>query len=438
MLNVLTSPTDPCDLERFWRLESLGISENEENKSTSTYQEDYLRDSISYSNGRYSAKLPWKDDHETLPTNYDITRKRTENVIKRLRQDPQILQKYGDIIKDQETKGFIEKVDETIVPQHQIHYIPHHGVKKDSVTTPIRIVNDCSCRPSHGQPSLNDCLKSTPPELNDITHILMRFRLHKYAVSSDIEKAFLQIQLAEEDRDVTRFLWLSDLNDPDSTLITYRFKAVLFGATCSPFILNSTLLKHLESHCDVWVSNILKRDLYVDNILSSFEDENQTLAYFQDARVLLSSANFNLRSWNSNSQRLRNLAATNDVLDTDNITKILGMRWNAETDMLMFQTTHIPIRAITTKRELLRQTSRLYDPLGLLSPVTVRAKIMLQHIWQEKFDWDTQLPADIQHRWENLVNNLNTISTTKYRRCYFEIPAAGENPRKEQTLYPSP
>ncbi|XP_053373003.1 uncharacterized protein LOC128546473 [Mercenaria mercenaria] len=379
MLNVLKSPTDPCDLERFWRLESLGISENEENKSTTTYQEDYLRDSISYSNGHYSAKLPWKDDHETLPTNYDITRKRTENVIKRLGQDPQILQKYGDIIKDQETRGFIEKVDETIVPQHQIHYIPHHGVKKDSVTTPIRIVYDCSCR----QPSLNDCLKSTPLELNGITHNLMRFRLHKYAVSSDIEKAFLQIQLAEEDRDVTRFIWLSDPNDPDS-----------------------------------------------------FEDGNQTLAYFQDARVLLSSANFNLRSWNSNSQRLRNLAATNDVLDTDNITKILGMRWNAETDMLMFQTTHIPIRAITTKREILRQTSRLYDPLGLLSPVTVRAKIMLQHIWQEKFDWDTQLPADIQHRWENLVNDLNIISTTKYRRCYFEIPAADEKSQKGADTLP--
>ncbi|XP_045178019.1 uncharacterized protein LOC123538117 [Mercenaria mercenaria] len=120
----------------------------------------------------------------------------------------------------------------------------------------------------------------------------------------------------------------------------------------------------------------------------------------------------------------------------DNITKILGMRWNAETDVLMFQTTNIPIRAITTKREILRQTSRLYDPLGLLSPVTVRAKIMLQHIWQEKFDWDTELPADIQHRWENLVNDLNTISTTKYRRCYFEIPAADEKSQKEADILP--
>ncbi|XP_060570545.1 uncharacterized protein LOC132728870 [Ruditapes philippinarum] len=383
LLNILTSSPDSFDIERFWKLESLGISQEEENPEA-TYLENYQRDSITYNNGRYTAKLPWKEDHATLPTNYDITKKRTENVIRRLRQDPSSLQTYGEIINDQEKRGFIEKVDEGITPQHKIHYIPHHGVKKDSVTTPIRIVYDCSCHQSRNQPSLNDCLKSTPPELNDLTQILIRFRLHRYAVTTDIEKAFLQIQLAEEDRDVTRFLWLSDPKNPDSTLITYRFKAVLFGATCSPFILNATILKHLASNSDVWVSSILRRDLYVDNVLSSFEDENQALAYFHDSRKLMSSANFNLRSWNSNSQKLRNLALNYDVQDRDKITKILGMRWNTETDMLTFQQTYIPVTDTTTKREILRQTSKIFDPLGLLSPVTVRAKIILQQIWEEK------------------------------------------------------
>jgi hypothetical protein len=94
----------------------------------------------------------------------------------------------------------------------------------------------------------------------------------------------------------------------------------------------------------------------VDNVLSSFEDEIQALAYFHDSRKLMSSANFNLRSWNSNSQKLRNLALNYDVQDTDKITKILRMRWKTETDMLTFQQTYIPVTDTTTKRETLRQT----------------------------------------------------------------------------------
>jgi hypothetical protein len=66
--------------------------------------------------------------------------------------------------------------------------------------------------------------------------------------------------LVENNRNVTRFLWLSNSNDPNSPLITYRFRVVLFGTTCSPFILNATVLKHLklnQSH----TSNLLKNDI---------------------------------------------------------------------------------------------------------------------------------------------------------------------------------
>ena len=122
-----------------------------------------------------------------------------------------------------------------------IHYIPHHPVRKESATTPIRIVYDCSCKSSSDSPSLNDCLMSTPPKLNDITSLILRFRSDRYAVTTDIEKAFLNIGLTKEDRDVTRFYWLSNPADPNSALQTYRFKSVLFGATCSPFILMLSL-----------------------------------------------------------------------------------------------------------------------------------------------------------------------------------------------------
>jgi hypothetical protein len=185
--------------------------------------------------------LPWKPDHPTLPTNYNIAKRRTQNTIYRLKQQPEMLQKYGEIINEQKRRGFIEKVPNAEIPSRNAHYIPHHGVKKESTTTPIRIVYDCSCKQSRDLPSLNDCLESTPPVLNDLTSFLIRFRQHKYAVSTDIEKAFLHVQLEGKDRDFTRFLWLSNPGDAYSPLTTYRFKYVLFGATCSPFILSATI-----------------------------------------------------------------------------------------------------------------------------------------------------------------------------------------------------
>ena len=167
-----------------------------------------------------------------------------------------------------------------IVHDHPVHYIPHHGVKKDSVTTPIRIVYDCSCRQSADKPSLNDCLQSTPPQLNDLTGILIRFRMNKFAITTDIEKAFIHVSLDEKDRDVTRFLWLKDPSNPISSLTTYRFKAVLFGATCSPFILCATIIKHIENNRDNWVSKHLIRDIYVDNIISSFSSEHDVIEFY--------------------------------------------------------------------------------------------------------------------------------------------------------------
>ena len=117
------------------------------------------------------------------------------------------------------------------------HYIPHHAVLKDSTTTPLRIVYDCSFKQGE-QPSLNDCLQAGPPFLNDLTGILLRFRLHKYAITTDIETAFLHVNLDQADRDATRFYCLSKTDDPESEFIVYRFKSVMFGATSPPFISN--------------------------------------------------------------------------------------------------------------------------------------------------------------------------------------------------------
>ncbi|XP_065927673.1 uncharacterized protein [Magallana gigas] len=149
---------EELNLEKFWKMEDLETLE----KTTDLPVED--RKYVTYENGRYTAKLPWKEEVCNLPSNEIIALERTKNVICRLSQDPDMLKTYDNIIKEQEKCGFIEKVEQE-GPGGQVHYIPHHLVKKDSSTTPNRIVYDCSCKLS-GSLSLNDCLESHSPQLN--------------------------------------------------------------------------------------------------------------------------------------------------------------------------------------------------------------------------------------------------------------------------------
>ena len=104
----------------------MGISTNDsEETDASSYLPNYQDTCVIYSDGKNTAMLPWKQDHQSLPTYYDITKKRTENTIKRLSQEPLLLKKYGEIIQEQENRGFIERVDENY-PTTRLHYILHH------------------------------------------------------------------------------------------------------------------------------------------------------------------------------------------------------------------------------------------------------------------------------------------------------------------------
>ena len=114
---------------------------------------------------------------------------------------------------------------------------------------------------------LCDCLEVGLPYFADMGAILVRFRTHPIGIPTNIEKAFLHVRLSEADRDMTRFLWLSDPTDPESDFKTYRFRSVLFGSASSPFMLNAVLQTHLDNH-KTPVTQDMKENLYVDNVIT--------------------------------------------------------------------------------------------------------------------------------------------------------------------------
>ena len=416
VVHVNLTGVDDSNFNTYWKAESSGIFVDTTNNDDNLLKAYMLSSIKRQPDGALTLKFPWKEEHPYLPSNFSVCAKRTRSLAQRLAKTPDLFQMYGQIIAEQEAKGFIEKVDN--FNTNQTHYIPHRAVKKDSATTPIRIVYDCSCRQSSYHPSLNDCLQVGPPFLNHLCAILLRFRLHVFGFSADIEKAFLHVQLDESDRDYTRFLWLSDPQDPNSAFQPYRFKVVLFGASCSPFMLNAAITYHLQQHPSP-VSTSLLSSLYVDNVVSGCNTEQEASQYFLESRSLMNLSKFNLRTWASNSPSLRDLAQQHNVAETEETVKVLGLCWNTTLDELSlnFKPELVPC-ATATKREILRYTSSIFDPLGLVTPVTITTKLLLQELWQDNTPWDMVLNDNYQLQWASITADISVASKLCFPRQY--------------------
>ena len=280
VLHLSTSGSNTVSSESMWN-ENAEFECNEHSPSSSSkFLQEYLHNSVTQQpNGTYVVKFPWKPNHPPLPTN---KLRRARSLTRKLSRTPEILKIYNSIIEEQLRRGFIEKVPESELVRTS-HYIPHHAVHKESATTPVRIVYDCSCREARHLASLNDCLEIGPAFLNDLSIILLRFRSHKFGLTADIEKAFLHVQLDQRDQDFTRFLWPCNLDDPDGPLQTHRFRVVLFGSASSPFMLYAALHHHLTQYNSATASDILQ-NLYVDNVLSGCSTEDCSLEYYTEAR----------------------------------------------------------------------------------------------------------------------------------------------------------
>ena len=428
ILHIAAHKEEEFDLKQFWSIESLGILPDD-NPSDKSFLANYQATSITRDiDGAYIAGFPWKEEHPPLPSNLTICERRTRALTRRLQQTPELLKCYNDIIKEQDARGFIEKVNNS-QPSDRAHYLPHHPVKKDSSTTPIRIVFDCSCQQAPSSPSLNDCLEVGPPYLADMGSLLVRFRTHQIGISTDIEKAFQHVRLSDTDRDMTRFLWLSDADDPESAFHTYRFRSVLFGSVSSPFMLNAVIRTHLDSH-DTPVTKDLKENLYVDNIVTGCDTDKDALSYYEHSRSVMADAKFNLRSWASNSQPLQDQASADGVLDPEtNNANVLGLRWDTTSDTLTlaFKDLSPSIHdSPITKREISRESSKIYDPLGLVAPISINTKILMQDIWKLNIDWDMPLEREIRDRWLNISRDIKECTSVTIPRSYFSSHSVDE------------
>lgn len=127
-----------------------------------------------------------------------------------------------------------------------------------------------------GYPSLNQCLEKGHNLIEEIPHILIRFRAEMVGVVSDIRKAFSQIGLNKDDREFLKLLRI----DNEGEEMVFNHKRVVFGVNSSPFLLGATIKYHLEEakKTSELISK-LAQSFYVDNCITSVKDQQLSWIY---------------------------------------------------------------------------------------------------------------------------------------------------------------
>ena len=399
---------------KLWDLDSIGINLKEQSPDEKFVYDEYLK-TVKYENNQYWVRLPWKVNRPPLPTNYPIALGQLYSQINNLSKDSSLLDFYNQIIHEQIERGFIEEVPNAYVSQ-DTHYLPHHGVRKDSKTTPLRIVYNCSSKKDKTVASLNDCLDTGPSLTNKLGDLLIKFRTNKFAYTADISKAFLRIGLQECDRDFTRFLWLEDPHNPKSRIVTYRFKSVLFGAKSSPFLLQATLDHHLNKS-NTPIKGLLKDGFYMDNLIGSTDNKREIYKIYGAANNELAAANMPLGQWNTNNLSLQNQISKDfPTYDREDKISILGLIWDVNSDNFNLKSVKFPNYDLLTKRSLLSLVSMVFDPLGLCSPILIKGKLLTQTAWQLNEKWDDELPSYILENWNRLKIEFEQLSNINFPR----------------------
>ena len=186
LLSVETAPSTPNapPLEDFWRMETIGITDSPYDSDDKEAQR-LFHESISFRDGRYEVGWPWKA-HNDLPDNYQLAKGRLTTLLRRFRREPETLKTYNHVLQEQLQASIIEVAPPEVDRfTHRLHYLPHHPVlSPGSTTTKLRIVYDGSAKTTNTNNSLNECLYRGPVLLQDLTGILLRFRLQRVAITA--------------------------------------------------------------------------------------------------------------------------------------------------------------------------------------------------------------------------------------------------------------
>ena len=362
--------------------------------------------------GRYEMPLPLRSLDVKLPNNRSQALRRQSQLKAQFKRDPKYHRDYVKFM-DEMIEECAEKVPsqaETSIKigDGKINFVPHHGVYHPKKPSQIRVVFDCSAK--YKGTSLNKNLLQGPDLTNNLMGVLCRFRQEAVALTCDVQGMFHQFFVNEADRDLLRFFWWKH-GDLKNEAEEYRMKVHLFGATSSPGCANFAFKRAAddgEKEFGSEAADVMRKEFYVDDGLKSVKCVDTATKLIHNCQAMCAKAGLRLHKFSSNKKEviqavppedrakgLQELDLTRDPLP---IEQTLGIMWCAETDSLQF---HIVIHdRPLTRRGILSTVSSVYNPLGLVAPLILTGKQILQDLCRENADWDDPISDQLRSRWE--------------------------------------
>ena len=397
------------------------------------------------------ASLPFILDPETsLADNYAVAKRVLQSQMRAAakREDGAAL-----IVRSHEklrSKGYVARIDELSPEERALadqpgYYIPWRTVESGSLSTPLRMVFDASAKTATGF-SLNCILAKGTKMLADMLILLIRFRIGPFAFSADISMAYNCVALHPDHLKYHKYLWVEDL-DPDGPIVEMVTKSLIYGVKSAG---NQTMVAFRETAAqaekipklkDSGGPSCLKDDSYMDDVLSSFMKQLERKATMEGLTQTLALGRMSVKEFTISGE-----PPTEKVSADGKHVGLVGYLWDSAVDTLGLDIKPLffgkkvrgrmpptvdgdikeALRGKFTRREMCGKVAGVYDPLGLVTPITAKLKLDLREIVKLNGDWDDPVDPKFLDNW---VENLVMIQQT----ADFKIARSLVPPGKEAT-----
>ncbi|XP_063837168.1 uncharacterized protein LOC135086312 [Ostrinia nubilalis] len=410
-----------------FELDSIGITEVKRNNLEDVRATTILENTAKFTDKGWEIGLLWKKDDVDLPDNYRDAEKRLRGIEKKMDRHPEFAESYTAQVNRLVERGYAKKIDEPISTS-VTWYLPHFGVTNVNKPGKLRLVFDAAA--TYKGTSLNDNLLSGPDLLNPMLSVLFKFRSKPVAVTADIEDMFLRIKITEKDQGAQLFLWrgMDRERQPD----IFVMDSMIFGAASSPTSAIFVLNKNADMFKGTYPEAVeaIKKHHYMDDYIDSADDVDTALKLIAEITEIHRHGNFNIRGWSTNNNELREKLPS--VVESVSLSKLggetertLGLIWITSEDTLAFDLSFKKLRSemvngdeVPTKREFLRYIMSLFDPLGLICPLSIGSRILMQKIWRAGTQWDEVLNEDCFRDWSKWLSDLRQLQDLKIPRWY--------------------
>ncbi len=405
-----------CDSDEFYEPVS---SKEEHTKCNEHFESTYQRNKT----GKFVVFLPTEENETVLSD----TRKMALSSLARIeRSPPEVRTEYHKFITEYEELNHVRFFDADTFQSTNNYILPQLLVlRPDKSTTKLRTVFHASYKTRSGK-SLNEILMTGPTLQLDIFDALVRFRRHPVGFAADIEKMYRQILVHPNDQHLQKIYYRSS---PSAKLKVGVLQTITYGTSPASFIATKCLsiladeIEESNPHC----AEVIRTDFYMDDLITGCDTIEEARGLQKAVSNQLSTAHFPLRKYSSNSPEfLQGLEPSlvepleyRDIA-SGNI-KLLGLRWIPNRDSMSVVLKLEPLPTTITKRIMLSEIASIFDVLGILSPVTIRSKLLMQELWREKTPWDSPIPSELENFFRSYHSELTDLLQFSIPRHYESI-----------------